>query len=152
METLIQSTPPSGFTGMFLTASKTGWNLEARSEPALISIVEDDAPVLKSLARLIRTAGYRVRTFGSAEEFLESGRDEEVACIILDLQLPGMSGLDLQARLVAQGYPAPVVFVTAHTELETRTQALQGGAVAFLGKPFSEDALLDAIRSGIERR
>jgi two-component system response regulator FixJ len=112
---------------------------------ALIAIVDDDEWVRKSLARLIKSAGFRTQTFASAEDFIASGDHEESACVILDLRLPGMSGLDLQARLASEHNLVPIVFVSAHDEQEVRTQALQAGAVAFLGKPVNDKALLDAI-------
>jgi FixJ family two-component response regulator len=112
---------------------------------ALIAIVDDDEWVRKSLARLIKAAGFRTQTFASAEDFVASGNYEESACIILDLRLPGMSGLDLQARLAAEHKLVPIVFVSAHDEPGVRTQAVQAGAVAFLGKPVDDRALLDAI-------
>ena len=115
----------------------------------VITIVEDDTLVLRSLARLIRAAGYRVLAFESAEEFLESTQAGEVACAILDLQLPGMSGLELQARLAAANCRVPIVFVTAHDEPETRAQALQNGAIAFFGKPLKDDDLLEVIDSAV---
>jgi len=112
---------------------------------ALIAIVDDDEWVRKSLERLIKSAGFRTQTFASAEDFVAASTRDETACIILDLRLPGMSGLDLQARLAAEHNLVPIVFVSAHDEQETRAQALQSGAVAFLAKPVNDQALLDAI-------
>jgi FixJ family two-component response regulator len=112
---------------------------------ALIAIVDDDEWVRKSLARLIKSAGFRTQTFASAEEFVASGNYQESACVILDLRLPGMSGLELQARLAAEHNLMPIVFVSAHDEQGVRAQALQAGAVAFLGKPVNDKALLDVI-------
>lgn len=134
----------------FIVQSKTSQhgNDRAASKP-IITIVEDDTLVLRSLVRLIRTAGYRVLAFESAEEFLESTKAGEVACAILDLQLPGMSGLELQARLTAANCQVPIVFVTAHDEPEMRAQALRNGAIAFFGKPLKDDDLLEAIDSAV---
>ena len=134
----------------FIVQSKTSQhgNDRAASKP-VITIVEDDTLVLRSLVRLIRTAGYRVLAFESAEEFLESTKAGEVACVILDLQLPGMSGLELQARLTAANCQVPIVFVTAHDEPEMRAQALRNGAIAFFGKPLKDDDLLEAIDSAV---
>lgn len=121
------------------------------SDPPLVSIVDDDTLVRRSLARLMKAAGFRVVSFGSAEEFLESGKAREVACIILDIGLPGMDGLALQVQLAAENCEVPIVFVTAHDEAEKRAQAVQNGAVAFLGKPLNDEALMDAIRSALNR-
>lgn len=112
---------------------------------ALVAIVDDDEWVRKSLARLVKSAGFRTETFASAEDFVASGNHEETACVILDMRLPGMSGLDLQARLAAEHNLVPIVFVSAHDEPGVRTQAVQAGAVAFLGKPVDDRALLNAI-------
>jgi CheY-like chemotaxis protein len=119
----------------------------ATSEASLITLVDDDPVVRKSLERLIRAAGFRTETFASAEDFLQLGDHDEIACLVLDLRLPGMSGLKLQRYLVEELDRVPIVFVSAHDEPEARYQALQAGAVAFLGKPFSDKVLLDAIHS-----
>jgi FixJ family two-component response regulator len=124
---------------------------KAVPDSPLVSIVDDDSLVLRSLARLIKAAGFRVVTFGSAEDFLESGKAWEVACVILDIGLPGMDGLNLQARLTAQRCGVPIVFVTAHDEAEKRAQAVRNGAVAFLSKPLNDEALMEAIRSALNR-
>jgi two-component system response regulator FixJ len=115
------------------------------SRATLIAIVDDDEWVRRSVERLIKSAGFRTQTFASAEDFVASGKHDEIACVILDLGLPGMSGLDLQASLAAEHNLVPIVFVSAHDEQKTRTQALQAGAVAFLNKPVNDKALLDAI-------
>lgn len=117
---------------------------------ALIAIVDDDPWVRKSLERLIKAEGFRARTFASAEEFMEAGDHHETACLILDLRLPGMSGLELQHRLVIEQDRIPIVFVSAHDEPETRDNAMQAGAIAFLSKPFNDDALVDAVRSVVK--
>lgn len=120
------------------------------AEHPLIAIVDDDDLVLRSLARLLRASGFRVLTFSSAEEFLLPRHPEDIACMVFDLRLPGISGTDLQALLVTRKCPTPIVFVTAHDETETRAQALRNGAVAFLGKPLNGDALLQAIQTALE--
>ena len=119
--------------------------LGAAPEAALIAIVDDDEWIRKSFERLIKSVGLRAQTFASAEDFLALGNHETIACVILDLKLPGMSGLDLQARLVGEHNLVPIVFVSAHDEQQARSQALQAGAVAFLGKPVNDKALLSAI-------
>lgn len=115
------------------------------TDPPLVAIVDDDELFRRSLERLVRSVGFRVETFGSAEEFLERGNLDGTACAILDMKLPGMSGLDLQRLLVTRPRPMPIVFVSAHDEAITRTTALQAGAVAFLKKPFDSSTLLDAL-------
>ena len=121
-----------------------------KRECAVIAIVDYDEWVGKSLARLIKSAGFRTQTFASAEDFVASGNYEQSACVILDVRLPGMSGLDLQARMAAEHKLVPIVFVSAHDEPEARTQAVQAGAVAFLGKPVDDRALLDAIDQALK--
>jgi FixJ family two-component response regulator len=119
-------------------------------EAVLVSIVDDDDSVRKSLGRLFKSAGFQVETFPSAEEFLKFGSQLETACLILDLRLTGMSGLDLQRQLAGENTRIPIVFVSAHNEEEARTQALQGGAVAFLGKPVNDKTLLDVVYSALK--
>jgi len=103
--------------------------------PALIAIVDDDKLVRRSIARLLKSVGFKVEVFASAEDFLQRGNLHDTACLILDVQLPGMSGLDLQRRLAAHHHP-PIIFVSAYDEQKTRDQALQAGSVAFLnGSP-----------------
>ena len=130
---------------MLMGASSQDRQLGDAPKTALIAIVDDDEWVRKSVARLIKSAGFRTQTFASAEDFIESGKHDEIACVILDLRLPGMSGLELQARLAAEHNLVPIVFVSAHDEQKTRAQALHAGAIAFLGKPVNDKALLDAI-------
>jgi FixJ family two-component response regulator len=141
----------SGFEGMVLVNTGGDRKCKPVSDAPLVSIVDDDSLVLRSLARLIKATGFRVVTFRSAEEFLESGKAWEVACVILDIGLPGMNGLDLQAQLAAENCHVPIVFVTAHGEAEKRAQAVRNGAVAFLAKPLNDEALVDAIRSARNR-
>src|SRR5215510_13377872 len=103
----------------------------------VISIVDDDASFRRATGRLVESLGYEVEKFGSAEEFLKSGRVDDTACLISDVQMPGMSGIDLQNRLLAQGYRLPIIFVTAYPESNVRAQALASGALGFLNKPFN---------------
>jgi len=115
-------------------------------ETALISIVDDDESIREAILSLLRSVGFRAKTFASAEQFLQSDQIETTACLILDVRMPGMSGLELQRRLIATQCRIPIVFVTAHGDEEARSRALQEGAVEFLLKPFSEEALLNAIQ------
>ena len=116
---------------------------------ALISVVDDDGLMRRSTRRLLRSAGLRAEAFASAEEFLTSGLAEETACLILDLRMPGMNGLQLQRRLAESLSPIPIIFLSGHSSAEEERQALQAGAVRFLQKPVSEDALLLAIRDAL---
>lgn len=119
------------------------------SETALISIVDDDESMREAIQSLLRSVGFRAKTFASGEQFLQSDQIENTACLILDVRMPGMSGLELQRRLMATQCRIPIVFVTAHGEEEARSRALQEGAVDFLLKPFSEEALLNAIQAAL---
>jgi FixJ family two-component response regulator len=112
----------------------------------IISIVDDDASVRRALRNLLSSEGFQAETFESAEAFLESGDRESAGCLVLDLGLPGMSGLELLTRLTAAGSPRRIIVLTAHDGDEIRQQCLRAGAVAFLEKPFQSDALLDALR------
>jgi FixJ family two-component response regulator len=118
-------------------------------ERALVLLVDDDDLMRSSSRRLLRSAGFRVEAFASAEGFLMSGRVEETACLILDLRMPGMNGLQLQRRLADEGRHIPIIFITARDNQEIRMQAMRAGAVDFLQKPFSEEALLRAIRNAL---
>ena len=122
------------------------------SETALISIVDDDESMREAIQSLLRSVGFRAKTFASGEQFLQSDQIENTACLILDVRMPGMSGLELQRRLMATQCRIPIVFVTAHGEEEARSRALQEGAVDFLLKPFSEEALLNAIQAALHAR
>jgi FixJ family two-component response regulator len=114
-----------------------------------ISIVDDDESVREALKSLLESVGYSTKVFASAEEFLRSNNHQETQCLILDIRMPGMSGLELQRRLVAAGFRIPIIFITAHADEEGRAPALREGAVAFLRKPFSEEALLSAVQSAL---
>jgi FixJ family two-component response regulator len=117
--------------------------------PPMISIIDDDESVREALWGLVRSVGYTVSTFASAEEFVNSDQLSKADCLILDVAMPGMGGIELQRRLVADHSPVPVIFITAHEDEEIRAQALRNGAEAFLIKPFSEDALLGAIQGAL---
>lgn len=118
----------------------------------LVSVVDDDESVRDSLAALLRSVGYRVRTFASAEELLDSDALEETATLILDMRMPGMDGLQLQARLNQRGSQVPVIFVSAHMDGPMRQRAMAAGAVDLLRKPFTAGGLLSAVEVALEFR
>ena len=118
----------------------------------LISIVDDDDSLRNSLNNLIRSVGFRAQGFSSAEAFLNSNQLHDTACLILDVRMPGMSGLDLQRQMVADNSRIPIVFITSHGDDNARTRALEAGAVAFLYKPFREEALFKAIDSALNHQ
>ena len=110
-----------------------------------IAIIDDDESVRHAIRRLIQSAGWKAVTFATAEEFVHSGAQPPPCCLIVDVRLPGLSGLELKERLDAEGRILPVIFITAYANAQIREQALQAGAIAFLSKPFEEQALLDAL-------
>jgi FixJ family two-component response regulator len=112
----------------------------------MVAVVEDDESYRVALQRLLKSAGLSVLAFASAEDFLDSGQQHETACLIADIRMPGMSGLDLQARLNTEQCPIPIIFITAHGDEQMRLQAMRGGAVKFLGKPFDCAILLESVR------
>ena len=116
----------------------------------LISVVDDDDSVRESLRGLIRSVGFAVKVFASAEEFLNSDHLRNTNCLILDVRMPGMNGLELQRQLAATDRKIPVIFITAHGDEAVRSRALNGGAVDYLLKPFSEEALLNAIDAALK--
>ena len=118
----------------------------------LISVVDDDDSVRESLGGLIRSVGFAVKVFASAEEFLNSDHLRNTHCLILDVRMPGMNGLELQRQLAASDRKIPIIFITAHGDEEVRSRALNGGAVDYLLKPFSEEALLNAIDAALKSR
>jgi FixJ family two-component response regulator len=115
-----------------------------------VAIVDDDEAVRVALEGLLKSAGLPARAYESAEEFIESGQQFQVACLITDIRMPGMSGLELQAKLNAEGCSIPIVFITAHGDAKMRMQALRAGAVEFLAKPFDDEALLESVRVALE--
>jgi FixJ family two-component response regulator len=119
------------------------------NETRLVSIVDDDESLRRSVKNLLTSVGFQVETFASAEAFLQSAHRADTRCVVLDLRMPGMSGLDLLTHLAATGSPIPVVILTAHSDDEARRRMLQAGAVAFLGKPFHGEALLGAVRRAL---
>jgi FixJ family two-component response regulator len=115
----------------------------------VIAIVDDDDAVRDAMASLVRALGYDTATFGSAEAFLNSEQIGDTSCIISDLQMPGLSGLDLQDRLITQGYLIPIIFITGHPEESVRMRAMKAGAIAFLSKPCNGDHLLGCLEKAL---
>ena len=124
---------------------------EPQESDALVAIVDDDPSVRRGLQRLIRSAGWKVETFASAQDFLARPLAISPSCLVLDLQLPGLSGLDLQQRMADLGLDIPVVFLTGHGNIPASVKAMKAGAIEFLTKPVDEQNLLKAIQEAIER-
>jgi len=119
--------------------------------PKLVAIVDDDELIRNALDGLLKAAGFPAVAFASAEDFLNSGQQEYAACVIADIRMPGMSGLDLQSRLNEGHYRIPIIFITAQGDEKMRLQALRAGAVEFLTKPFDDEVLLDSVRAALDR-
>jgi FixJ family two-component response regulator len=115
----------------------------------MISIVDDDKVVREATADLVSSLGYPTRTFASADAFLEAGQLEHTSCLITDLQMPGLNGLELQSRLLDEGHRIPVIFITAFPTAGVRQRAMSSGAVAFLTKPFEEASLIQSIEAAL---
>ena len=122
------------------------------SEIPLISVVDDDRSVVEATVSLLESVGYAAVGFVSAEDFLNSPQLRRTACLILDVRMPGVGGFELQRRLAAENDRTPIIFITAHGDHDVSAEALRGGAVAFLRKPFSQESLLDAVRSSLAQR
>jgi FixJ family two-component response regulator len=118
---------------------------------AMVFVVDDDAPMRESLKNLMRSVGLRVEAFASAQEFLRSTRPEVPSCLVLDVRLPGLSGLDLQRQMAEGDRDMPIIFITGHGDIPMTVQAMKAGAVEFLTKPFRDQDLLDAIQQALER-
>ena len=118
----------------------------------IVMIVDDDESIRRAARRLIKSYGFPVETFASAEDFLSSGRLHETACLVLDVQMPGLNGLELQSRLITDGHQVPIIFITAFNDENARAQALKAGAVGYLVKPFEEADLLTAINVALLRQ
>jgi FixJ family two-component response regulator len=117
----------------------------------VVFVVDDDPSVRRAIKRLVESVGLRVELFGSAQEFLGSERPDSPNCLVLDIRLPGMSGLDFQRELADAGIHIPIIFITAHGDIPMTVRAMKAGAVEFLTKPFRDQDLLDAIQQGLER-
>ena len=123
------------------------------ANPPLIAVVDDNESIRESLDGLFRSVGFAVKVFPSAEAFLKADDLSGTDCLILDVRMPGMDGLELQRRLIASHHKIPVIFITAHeSDREIRARALRNGAVDFLGKPLSEDVLLNAVRAALDQK
>jgi FixJ family two-component response regulator len=116
----------------------------------LVAIVDDDDSMRSALQGLLKAADFPAQAFVSGEEFLQSGQQRQTACLIADIRMPGMSGLELQAKLNAERCRIPIIFITAHGDERMRMQALRAGAVDFLAKPFDEETLLESVRVALE--
>ena len=117
----------------------------------IVFVVDDDLSVRRSTERLIRSVGVEVQTFASAREFLKIPQSERPACLVLDLRLPGLNGMDLQHQLTKSGIQIPIIFITGHGDIPTSVRAMKAGAVEFLTKPFRSRVFLDAVRAAIDR-
>ena len=118
---------------------------------AVVFVVDDDASVRRSTERLVRSLGFSIQAFASAREFLDGARVDRPGCLVLDVQMPGLSGLDLQKELAERGVPIPIIFLTAHGDIPMTVRAMKGGAAEFLTKPVKSRDLLAAIQTAIER-
>ena len=118
---------------------------------AIVFVVDDDSSIREAIESLVKLAGLRVETFGTAQEFLRSKRPDLPGCVVLDVELPGLSGLDLQRELAAHGIKLPVIFITGYGDIPMSVRAMKAGAVEFLTKPFRDQDLLDAIQQALER-
>jgi FixJ family two-component response regulator len=119
------------------------------SEIPLIAVVDDDEAIREAIQSLIRSVGLRVAVFASAEDFLNSDQLQATDCLIVDVRMPRMSGIELQRQLTSANHPMPIIFITAHGDAETRARALRAGAVAFLDKPFSDEVLLRYVQEAL---
>ena len=122
----------------------------AKAPSQIVFVIDDDASMREAISRLLQAVGLTVQTFASAKEFLSKKLPNVPACVVLDVRLPGLSGLDLQREMVERGIHIPVIFITGHGDIPMSVQAMKAGAVEFLTKPFRDQDLLDAVRSGIQ--
>ena len=120
-----------------------------KSSSQLVAIVDDDRSVQSALKDLMESAGLEARCFGSAEEFLEPDQRNQTGCLVADIRMPGMSGLELQAKLKAEGSRIPIIFITAHGDAKMKMKAMKAGAVEFLSKPFDDEVLLQKVRHAL---
>jgi FixJ family two-component response regulator len=121
------------------------------AEPSVVFVVDDDVSIREALRNLLRSVGWKVEAFGTAQEFLSSKRADAPACLVLDVRLPGLSGLDLQRQLVEANVQIPIIFITAHGDIQMSVRAMKAGAVEFLTKPFRDQDLLDAVQQAVDR-
>jgi FixJ family two-component response regulator len=124
--------------------------MDIQTKTKLVAIVDDDDSMRSALQGLLKAVGLPAQAFASAEEFLNSGQQRQTACLIADIRMPGMSGLELQAKLNTEHCRIPTIFITAHGDEKMRMQALRAGAVEFMAKPFNDEALLESVRAALE--
>src|SRR5580704_1156488 len=139
-QSMIAPSPAEGYVQTMATQTKA----------KLVTIVDDDELMRNALQGMLKSVGLPSQAFASAEEFLKSGQQQQTACLIADIRMPGMSGLELQAMLNAEHCRIPTIFITAHGDTKMRMQALRAGAVEFLAKPFDDEVLLDSVRAALE--
>jgi FixJ family two-component response regulator len=120
-------------------------------EQAVVFVIDDDADLRDGLSNLLRSVGLQVRAFGSATDFLESKLPDAPSCLVLDVRLPGLSGLDFQSELIKKNIGVPIVFMSAHGDIPMTVRAMKAGAVEFLPKPFHDQSMLDAVHSALEK-
>jgi FixJ family two-component response regulator len=125
--------------------------MTSKGNPQLVAIVDDDRSIQNAVKDLMESAGLSARCFGSAEEFLAWNQRNEIACLIADIRMPGMSGLELQAKLNIEGPHIPIIFITAHSDAKTKLEAMNAGALDFLSKPFDDELLLEKVRPQLNR-
>jgi FixJ family two-component response regulator len=124
--------------------------VESESVRELVAVVDDDESVRNAVHGVLRSVGLKVQAFSSASEFLESGKQHQTGCLITDVQMPGMNGLELQARLAEDQQRIPIIFITAYGNSRMRAQAMRAGAIEFLGKPFNDEVLLESVRAALD--
>src|ERR1700724_3261285 len=124
--------------------------MDVQEKTKLVAIVDDDDSMRSALQGLLKAVGLPAQAFASAEEFLKSGQQDQAGCLIADIRMPGMSGLELQAKLNAEHCRIPTIFITAHGDEKMRMQALRAGAVEFMAKPFNDEVLLESVRAALE--
>jgi FixJ family two-component response regulator len=124
---------------------------ETSKTSGVIAIVDDDAPLREALGSILKAAGFEIQTFAAAEEFLASPHRDEVRCLVLDVRLPEMNGIELQRALIGAGNRTPIVFVTAHGDAAVRALVMNSGAAAFLNKPVRSEALLKEIHAALNK-
>jgi len=124
--------------------------MEGKEKPRVVTIVDDDESIRNALQGLMKEAGFAALAFASAEEFLNSGEQQRTGCLIADIRMPGLSGLELQSQLNKVHYRIPIIFITAQGDEKMRMQALRAGAVEFLTKPFDDEVLLDSVRAALK--
>ena len=141
------------YEGIIALPSVVNYSLDSvasKEKSRVVTVVDDDENVRSAVQGLMKEAGFTALTFASAEEFLSSGEQQRTACLIADIRMPGMSGLELQSKLNAERFRFPIIFITAQGDEKMRMQALRAGAVEFLTKPFDDEVLLDTVRAALE--